>query len=223
MADHRDSASSDPAWPLIQAWSAEAANPHVLLPAEEATGIATLDSFPGITEWSALGALARRCAALIVDDWLLVLGAGGMGYPGLRELNASESGALDRALVVGVDVMGGGFAINGGGLGCGQPGEVCYLGPDTLEWMECDFGHAAFVQWALSGSIDQFYEDLRWAEWRTDVAALSPGQGIFAYPPPWTVEGKGPDVSRKPVPLLEAWGVVLDVAQQLGDAGGATD
>jgi hypothetical protein len=223
VADHREPASDDPAWPLIQAWSAEATTPHVLLPAEEATGIATLDSLPGITEWSALGALARHCAALVVDDWLVVLGAGGMGYPGLREINASGSTALDRALVVGVDVMGGGFAINGGGLGCGQPGEVCYLGPDTLEWMECGFGHAEFVHWALNGPIDQFYEDLRWPDWRKDVARLAAGQGLLAYPPPWTVEGRGPNVSRKPVPLLEAWGVVLSFAQQLDRAGGDAD
>ena len=209
---------NEPAWPLVQEWSAEATNPHRLVPAEEAVGAATLDSLEGITEWSALGALARHCAALVVDDWLVVFGAGGSGYPGLREFNAGPD-ALDRALIVGVDVMGGGFAINGGGLECGQAGEVCYLGPDTLDWMECGFGHATFVQWALSGDVDQFYEDLRWPDWRSDVAALAPGQGIFSYPPPWSVEGRGADVHRAPVPLLEAWGGVLSAARQIGPAG----
>jgi hypothetical protein len=216
MADPRDSSAGDPAWPLIEAWSAEATNSHRLLPAEDTVGIATLDSLQGITEWSALGALARRCAALVVDDWLLVLGAGGRGYPGLREFNQPGPSALDGALLVGVDVMGGGFAVNGGGLDSAQPGEVCYLAPDTLEWMDCSFGHSAFVHWALSGPIGQFYEDLRWPSWRDDVAVLAPGQGMFSYPPPWTVEGRKPDVHRRAVPLHEAWGVVLDSARQVG-------
>ena len=213
----------DPAWPLIEGWSAEATNPHRLLPAEDAAGIATLDSLEGLTEWSALGALARRCAALVVDDWLVVLGAGGQGYPGLREFNEPGPDALDGALLVAVDVMGGGFAVNGGRLGCGEAGEVCYLGPDTLEWMECGLGHAAFVQWALSGNTDQFYEDLRWSGWRSDVRALAPGQGIFSFPPPWSAEGRGSDVDRKPVPLLEAWGVVLSTARQIGGIAGSDD
>jgi Protein of unknown function DUF2625 len=183
MADQRDSTAGDPAWPLIEAWSAEATNRHRLMPVEDDAGTATLDSLEGITERSVLGALARRASALVVDDWLLVLGAGGHGYPGLREFNKGPD-ALNGALLVGVDVMGGGFAINGGALGCGEPGEVCYLGPDALEWMGCGFGHAAFVEWALSGPIDDFYEGLRWPEWRSDVAALAPGRGIFSYPPP---------------------------------------
>src|SRR5918997_3810732 len=114
--------------------------------------------------------------------------------------------------------MGGGFAVNGGGLTCGQPGEVCYLGPDTLDWLECGFGHSQFVNWALTGPVDQFYEELRWPGWRADAAALAPGQGIFSYPPPWSAEGGEQDVRRRPVPLLEAWGVVLSTARQIGDA-----
>jgi hypothetical protein len=158
-----DSDPQESAWPVVQAWSADAANRH-------------------------------------------------------REFNAPGEGSLDGALVVAVDVMGGGFAVNGGGLACGQPGEVCYLGPDTLDWMECGFGHSAFVSWALTGSVDQFYAELRWPDWRTDVAALAPGQGIFSYPLPWSVEGREQDVHRRPVPLLEAWGVVLSTARQIGDA-----
>jgi hypothetical protein len=205
----------DEAWPLVQAWSAEAANPHVLLPADEAEGAATLASLEGITEWSVLGALARHCAALIVDDWLLVLGAGGGGHPGLRDFNQGDD-ALDRALIVGVDVLGGGFAINGGGLGCGEPGEVCYLAPDSLAWEPCEMGHATWVGWTLDGPIDAFYEELRWPGWRVQASALEPGEGVFAAPPPWTAEGRGENVDRKPVPLLEAWGVLLSFARQLG-------
>ena len=33
---------------------------------------------------------------------------------------------------------------------------------------------------------------------------------------PYTVEGKREDVSRRPVPLWELWGVLLSTARQLG-------
>ena len=209
--------SDDPAWPIVLGWSAEAKNPHRLLEAEDADGVATLASLEGITEWSVLGALARNCAALVVDDWLLVLGAGGAGYPGLREFNGPDaSDPLPGNLIVGVDVMGGGFVVNGGGLDCGEPGEVCFLGADDPSWMACGMGHAAWVGWALDGAVDEFYAEARWSGWREDVARLEPGRGISSYPPPYTVEGKREDVSRRPVPLWELWGVLLSTARQLG-------
>jgi len=207
--------SDDPAWPLVQRWSAEAANPHQLLPADDEAGAAALAALAGVTEWSVLGALARRCAALRVDDWLLVLGAGGGGHPGLTDFNRGED-ALAGALIVGVDVLGGGFAVNGGGLRVGEEGEVCYLAPDSLEWEPCEIGHAAWVGWTLGGPLDRFYESVRWEGWRDLAAALEPGQGIAAYPPPWSREGRAGDVDRRPVPLREAWGVLLTANRQLG-------
>jgi hypothetical protein len=83
--------TDDPAWPLVQQWAAEATNPHRLLPARDDVGEATLASLDGITEKSVLGALARNAAALIVDDWLVILGAGGDGNPGLRDLNEART------------------------------------------------------------------------------------------------------------------------------------
>jgi hypothetical protein len=59
--------------------------------------------------------------------------------------------------------------------------------------MDCELGHSAFVRWALNGPLDRFYEGLRWPGWRREAAALSPGQGIFSYPPPWSAEGRGGD------------------------------
>jgi hypothetical protein len=207
--------SDDPAWPLVEAWAAEAANANELLPADDERGAAVLAALDGVTEWSVLGALARRCAALVVDRWLLVLGAGGGGHPGLLDFNQGED-ALAGALIVGVDALGGGFAVNGGGLPAGEQGEVSYLAPDTLRWEACEMGHSAWVQWTLDGPLDTFYADLRWAGWREQAAVLAPGQGIAAYPPPFAVEGRGADVTRRPVPLREVWGVLLSASRQVG-------
>ena len=212
-----DPSTDDPAWPLIQEWSAEAANPHRLLPAEDAVGIATLDSLEGITEWSVLGGLARHCAALVVDDWLVVLGAGGQGYPGLRELNEPGPDAVPGSLIAAVDVLGGGFVVNGGELGCGEPGEVCYLAPESLGWLPCGMGHSAFVGWTLDGPLDEFYADIRWPGWRDDARALEPGQGFFCLPPLFTTEGRE-HLTRKPIPLREAWSLTLTYVRRVGPA-----
>jgi hypothetical protein len=41
------------------------------------------------------------------------------------------------------------------------PGEVCYWGPDTLHWTGIGGGHAAFIAWALSDALTEFYSSLR--------------------------------------------------------------
>lgn len=204
----------DPAWPLVREWSQAATNAHRLIEAEAEAGVHALASLEGVTEWSVLGALARNAQVLAVEDWLFVLGAGGGGHPGLPEFNQGEE-AVPGALTVAVDVLGGTFVVNGGEFGCGEPGEVCYLAPDDLQWMACEMGHSAFVRWALGGDVGGFYEDLRWPGWREDVAALGAGQGLLVMPPPFTKEGKQPGVMRSPVPLREARGVLLSFADQL--------
>ena len=117
--------------------------------------------------------------------------------------------------MVGIDRLGGAFAIQGGGLPAGEPGEVCFLAPDDLQWMPCGLGHTAWVRWALGGDVHGFYEELRWPTWGEDVRGLAPGQGLHAHPPPWTVEGRRGEVTRRPVPLLEAYGVLLQSSLRL--------
>lgn len=201
-----------PAWPDLEAWVPEAGNLVDLVPADEATGRATFDALDGVTDDSMLGALALHAGAIVVDDWLVLLGAGTADVPGLREVNGRIDGglpAIPGALVVAIDRLGGGFAINAGGLPEGEVGEVCYLAPDDLEWMACGFGHGALIDWAFEGDIDGFYADIRWPSWREESAALGAGRGFNAYPPPWADGGDADDVNRAPVPLAEAWRVVL--------------
>src|SRR5690348_16806462 len=87
----------------------------------------------GVTTGSALGAFALHTEmTFIAHGWLRLLGAGGPNTAcSLRGLT-DEKLPLDLAtgLVVAFDVVGGFYAINGGGLP-GEPGEVCYLAPDT--------------------------------------------------------------------------------------------
>ena len=205
---------SDAAWPLIEEELAAAVRPVRFVEADPARGAAALAAMDGISERSALGALLLHCGSLVVDEWLSVLGAGPDAAPGLPELNSSYGVA--GGLVVGLDLLGGGFAINGGGLPEGDPGEVCYLAPDTLEWLATGMGHHAWVSWALTGRLEQFYEDLRWPHWRTDAAGLLPARALAVYPPVWSREYGHESASRRSVPVHEAWSVLVSTAQQAG-------
>ena len=40
---------------------------------------------------------------------------------------------------------------------------------DTLNWESLEVDYSEFLQWALSGDLDTFYENVRWQQWREDV------------------------------------------------------
>lgn len=211
--------TDEPAWPSLAEWIDEAGNLVEILDSTDDAGREALESLDGVTEGSALGAIVRNTAGIFVDDWLLLLGAGDDDLPGIRDLNGRAPGAIAAipgALVVAIDRLGGGFAVNAGGLPDGEVGEVCYLAPDDLEWMACGFGHPALIEWAFEGDVDGFYEDLRWTTWREESTALGVGKGFNAYPPPWSDEADESAVSRAAVPLKEAWGVVLTTSLAKG-------
>jgi hypothetical protein len=196
---------ADPAWPGIAELIAGAASPvEVLEPDRSRDTLYRLQ----VTVRSALGALAWNAGGVLIDaGWLKLLGCGARDLPGLAEANGlgepgPESGP-PGLLTVAFDVLGGRFAVNGGALGAAR-GEVCYFGPDTLAWLPLGAGHGAFVSWALSGRTEEFYEDLRWPGWRAETAALTPGQGLSVYPPPWSAEGKDlAQSSRRPAAVTE--------------------
>jgi hypothetical protein len=176
-----------------------------------------------VTTASTLGALAANCGAILIDcGWLRLLGSGLDGLPSLPEANGLDEPS-DRStppghLVVGYDVLGGTFAVNGGGLPAEQ-GEICYFGPDTLSWTPIGLpGHSALLRWALAGGLAETFADLRWPGWERDVAAVAAGEGIFTYPPLWAAEAhSGAAVQRSPVSLAELIGSHQEFARQLAD------
>jgi hypothetical protein len=82
---------------------------------------------------------------------------------------------------------------------------------------------SAFVSWALHGELDRFYAGVRWDGWRTLTSQLTAGQGVSAYPFPWSKEGKGEGVDRRPAPLLEVYGVLLSTVAQITGWGSGDD
>lgn len=169
----------------------------------------------GVTQRSVLGALVANTGGLIVDHgWLRILGGGCDVLPDVAQ--ASGRDGTSAFLIVAHDVLGGQFAIDGGGLGIAA-GEMCYWGPDTLEWTGIGGGHAAFVDWALADGLTSFYAGLRWAGWEQETRNLALDQGISVYPPPFTEQGRDLGAaSRRAVPYAELVGFYEDMARQLG-------
>lgn len=189
-----------------------------------------------VTARSVLGALALHTGGLLVDEgWVRVFGGGpgrGTGLPSLAQVNrfpADFDPAWHPAtgLVVGHDVVGGVFALNGGDPAAagrpGAPGQMTYFAPDTLAWEAMELGHSGWVAWLLSGRLKTFYDGLRWPGWREEAAALDHSQGIAVYPFLRSEEARAhlAATTRRPVPMSEVLGCAADAARQAGagDAG----
>lgn len=194
-----------PAWPEIAAAITNAPVPvEVLEGTNQGAALYSLQ----VTVGSALGALAYNCGGLVIDHgWVRLLGGGCDDLPSLAAANNLGEPETVKGpppyLTVGFDVLGGHFAIDGGGLGF-APGEVCYFAPDLLEWESTGLGHGAFVQAFLGGVTTNFYKSLRCPGWEQEVSQLKLDQGIALWTPPSTEQGKDlSKVTRQAVPFSE--------------------
>lgn len=216
MRTYAELLSDDPAWPQISALAESAGERVTQLPREPGAARACLERLQ-VTTRSALGAFAHETGGLLVDHgWLRMLGS---GHPKLsRSLgrwNEELGIPLAQFVIVADDVVGGVFAINGGGLGAAR-GSVHYFAPDSLRWEDTGHGHGSWVQWALIGDLAKFYENVRWSGWEAEAEQVGGDRALSLYPPPWTVEGKDVSrASRRSVPAAELWRLHLDVVSQL--------
>lgn len=155
-------AVSEPAWPQLEAELQT--NPEItVLPIAGTAGRDSLYRLQ-ITTRSRMGALALHTGGLLVDHgWLRVLGGGDeRGLPSLAEANGLPGDEQPpAALLIGHDVLGGRFEVSGPDPAAagrpGDPGEVCYFGPDTLAWEPLGAGHGAWLSWVAAGGTTEFY------------------------------------------------------------------
>ncbi|MBF9067103.1 DUF2625 family protein [Streptacidiphilus fuscans] len=222
---------SDPAWPHLLELLASSATPVEVLPGDAAEGHRALQQMQ-VTARSALGGLVLNSGGLVVDHgWVRVFGGGsaGRGMPSLAEVNQFPVGFDPTwhpaaGLVVGHDVVGGVFALNGHDPAAvgrpGEPGQMTYFAPDTLAWEAMEMGHSGWLSWLFSGRLERFYDGLRWPAWREEAAALAFTQGITVYPFLWSKEARADlgATRRRPVPMREVLGVAADFARQMGSA-----
>ncbi|WFP16249.1 DUF2625 family protein [Citricoccus muralis] len=148
-----------------------------------------------LTEDSELGAMVAHTGGLVIDHgWVRLLGAGLGDLPDVA--TASPFTREDpHYLVLGVDVLGGIFAIDGTALGAGA-GRLCYIDPTTMDAAQptvrdLNVSHAQFMAWVLTGDVDKFYAPHRWDDWKEDIAGLSLNHGL--------------DADRQPIRLSDLW------------------
>lgn len=211
----------DPAWLQVRKLIAESPVTAEILPPDKATGEATLLQLQ-VTARSVLGAVTLNTGGLLVDHgWLRVYG--GSGTPGLTEVNGLSDGFPQEGLIIGHDVLGGVFTLNGAAPAeygrPGEPGEVIYFAPDSMAWEPMDGGHSAWMTWLFSGSLNAFYQHLRWPRWEEETTGLSPAHGLSVFPPLWSREARDnlAATSRKPVPMRELIGLHAEFCRQFDD------
>ncbi len=216
MRDFHDLLSSVSAWPNILAM-VQSSGTATILDLDRPLGERVLWSLQ-VTDRSPMGSVALNCGGILAaSGWIRVYGG---GDPGLVSWNctpgsaASIPEALEGGLVVGADVLGGFFLLDGGGLG--RPGAVHHLAADTLEIHDLGVGYSEWLQWVLTGDVAGYYASLRWPGWEEEVGRLDWPLGLHLYPPPWSVEGRDVGAaSRKPVPLVELWGLAWESRRRL--------
>ena len=190
--------TQDSAWPEVQQWIANASNAVEVLPANAKDRESALLAIQ-VTTRSPMGAIVYETGGLLIDHgWLRVLGSGHERLPrSLASWNEGRTmfgdGNPPGYLLVGDDVVGGFFAINGGSLGPEQ-GSVFYFAPDRVEWECCDLTYSQFLVWCLQGDVAGYYESLRWPGWEQEVNTVGGDQAIFIFP---FLSTKGPPLGER--------------------------
>ncbi|HEY7426200.1 MAG TPA: DUF2625 domain-containing protein [Gemmataceae bacterium] len=188
----------EPAWPLVQEWIREASNPVEVLPPADPDRSEALLAVQ-VTTRSPMGSVVYETGGLLIDrGWIRVLGSGHPRLP--RSLPRWNEGRTSRKngeqlgfLLVADDVLGGFFALNGGGFE-GEMGQVWYAAPDTLKWENLEVTYSEFLYWCFTGDLAQFYGHLRWPGWEEVIGRLPGDQGVGIYPP---LPTEGPSIADR--------------------------
>lgn len=204
----------EPGIEVVRGWIRMAKSHVEVLSVERAAGEKAILGLQ-VTSRSPMGAIALETGGLLIDHgWVRVLGGGHTRLPRpIHEWNRLGSGnasqRLPGAMLVADDVLGGFFAINGGGLN-GARGHVFYYSPQTLMWEEVATSYSEWLVGIMSGGLDSFYKGLRWPDWQREVERLPGDRAISVYP---FLFATGSDISarsRKPVPVAELWTLYVE-------------
>lgn len=183
----------EPALPLLCEWIDDpAGNGGILfLPAEAVAGD-TLVRLQ-VTTRSMLGTLAYETGGISIADGLVrLLGSGAERsiIQTAKIAGCPMDGSYPDIIIVGDDVFGGLFALNGGRFGTERQGQVFHLAADDTVWVPLGVGHSDFIHWCLTGDLSALYAPFTYL----DVFAMRPlpaFEGTLSfYPFLWTKEGK---------------------------------
>ena len=122
--------------------------------------------------------------------------------------------SVARALIVGHDVVGGFFGLNGGAW-AGDLGGVFYFAPDTLTWEDLNMSYSSWLKWLSDGDLATFFAPSRWPGWESEVSMVGPDEGLAMYPFLWAEGGPVAERRRAKVPMAELWYANIEMARQL--------
>lgn len=189
-----------------------------------------------VTTRSPMGAIAHSHAAIFLQHgFVRILGAGRHkdiersivswteGKFASAELTMQDGGKVVRpgGIVVADDVLGGTFALNGGGIPNVELGHIAYYCPTQLLWDDLGFGYSAFIE--VMGNVDNFmsfYQDVLWDDWVSEVKNVHGDQALSVFPPLWAESKQSR--SRRAVPVAEVYGMLHDASTVAAVRGGGT-
>ncbi len=202
--------TEDAALPLLQQWAEGASHSFELLPPAPQPERGRVLFGLQVTTRSTMGAVAHDTGGVLIDHgWLRVLGSGHTRLG--RNILDWNNGRSDGFLLVADDVVGGFFALNGGGLG-EDAGAMYYWAPDTLTWESLEIGYSDFLEWASTDRLQVFYADMRWSGWEADMKTIGADQCFNFFPFLWTKEGSVQQSARKAVAVEEQYAFNLEMA-----------
>lgn len=202
----------DPFFNLMKEWVLESKNQVTVLPPSDNCAQILLDV--QVTTHSILGSLIYHTGGILIDHgWIRILGSGNEAF--VRDVHSwnKESNGSGIYLIAD-DAAGGFYAINGGAFS-GEVNTIYYWAPDSMEWESLDLKYSDFFGWLLSGNLDEFYEGLRWDNWKNDIKKISTDQCVSFYPFLWTKQGGCNTSHRGVVPVDEALTLKYDLLSQM--------
>jgi hypothetical protein len=198
-------------WNQFLYLSDSANNDFEILPKDSMKAVkALLDA--QVTTRSTMGAVIYETGGILIDNgWIRIIGSGSEKLTrSLMKWNENKSydslGQRPSFLLIADDVLGGFFAINGGGIESENLGKIYYFVPDGLYWDNTELGYSEFINFCLNGNLDLFYDGLRWENWESNLKEISGDEGFYFYPFLWTKEGQNiNDCEKSIVPIQELW------------------
>ena len=212
---------TDPGWPFVQKMIDSAKNKIEVLPCD--TNKAKLALYQTqVSSRSPMGAIIYNTGGMLIDGgWIRILGSGSkIINRTLPDWNKGKSyknfGEIPGYYLIADDAVGGFFAVNNGFLGKAT-GKVFYLSPDRLIWEPLDMTYTDFLYFCFNDNLNNFYENLRWPNWKKDVAKLKGDKVFNFYPYLWTKEGKNIIKNkRRIIPVEEQFQFNMQSRKQLG-------